>query len=155
MNCLIKEQIAWLNGMQQLRSHLLDILTDANLTFSLPGNLSLGDLFRQQAEVERSYADSFKTFQQTFEHDTSDPALATDVAKLKAYFQTVDADLVAALEALFEEDLERSIERGFPITVRMQFGVYYQALLIFFGKVSIYYRAMPLTLPEKWKDWFG
>src|SRR4051812_29464534 len=115
MNSLIKEQSMWLNGTYRLRTHLLDMLRNAALAFSLPGNMPLGELFRQQAEVERSYANSFRTFQQTFEQG-SDPALATSVAAVKACFQAVDADLGAALEGLSEEDLERTIERGFPIS---------------------------------------
>ena len=155
MNSLMTEQSEWLSGMHGLRSQLLDVLSDADLGFSLPGNPTLGEMFREEAEIERSYADSFKTFTQTFESGTSDPALATGVEPLKAYYQTVDADLIAALTAMSEADLDRNIERGFSLSVRSQLQVYFQAVLIFFGKATVCYRAMGKPLPENWKAWIG
>ena len=67
MNSLMTEQGEWLKGTHGLRAQLLGVLTDADLKFSLPGNPTLGEMFREEAEIERSYADSFKTFKQTFE----------------------------------------------------------------------------------------
>lgn len=155
VNSLMTEQGNWLTGMHGLRSQLLDVLTDADLGFSLPGNSTLGEMFREEAEIERSYADSFRTFTQTFESGTSDPALATHLDQLKAYYQTVDADLISTLEAMSEADLDRNIERGSSMSVRLQLAVYFQAMLIFFGKATIYYRAMGKPLPEQWKAWIG
>ncbi|HVU14798.1 MAG TPA: DinB family protein [Phototrophicaceae bacterium] len=155
MNSLMTEQGEWLKAMHSLRTQLLDVLTDADLRFSLPGNPTLGETFREQAEVERSYADSFKTFKQTFDVGTSDPALATDLAKLKDYFKSVDADLISNIDALSEDDIKKNIERNFPLDAKTQVAVYTQAVLIFFGKITIYYRAMPKPLPENWKAWIG
>ncbi len=155
MNSLMTEQGEWLKAMHGLRTQLLDVLTDADLRFSLPGNPTLGETFREEAEVERSYADSFKTFKQTFDVGTSDPALATDLAKLKDYFKSVDADLISNIDALSEDDIKKNIERNFPLDAKTQAAVYTQAVLIFFGKISIYYRAMPKPLPENWKAWIG
>ncbi len=155
MNSLMTEQGEWLKAMHGLRGQLLDALTDADLRFSLPGNLTLGETFREEAEIERSYADSFKTFKQAFELGTSDPALATDLAKLKAYFKSVDTDLMANIDALSEDDIKKNIERSFSLDAKMQVAVYIQAVLIFFGKITVYYRAMPKPLPENWKAWIG
>src|SRR5579871_6112412 len=156
MNSLMTEQGDWVKGMHSLRASLLDVLTDADLKFSLPGNATLGETFREEAEIEQSYADSFKTFKQTFETGKSDPALATDLAKLKAYFQQVDADLDAALNGLSEDDIKKNIERnGFSLDAKTQLSVYTQAVLIFFGKATIYYRAIPKQLPDNWKAWIG
>jgi hypothetical protein len=149
------EQGEWLRGMHGLRGQLLDGLTDADLGFSLPGNPTLGEMFREEAEIERSYADSFKSFTQTFEQGKSDPALATRLDQLKAHYQALDADLDGTLEALSEADIERNIERGSSLSVRSQLQVYFQAVLIFFGKATIYYRAMGKPLPENWKEWIG
>lgn len=155
MNSLMTEQGEWLRGMHGLRGQLLDGLTDADLGFSLPGNPTLGEMFREEAEIERSYADSFKSFTQTFEQGKSDPALATRLDQLKAHYQALDADLDGTLEALSEADIERNIERGSSLSVRSQLQVYFQAVLIFFGKATIYYRAMGKPLPENWKEWIG
>lgn len=155
MNSLMTEQGEWLTGMHGLRSQLLNVLTDADLGFSLPGNPTLGEMFREEAEIERSYADSFKTFAQTFESGTSDSALATNLDQLTAYYQAVDADLIATLTAMPEADLDRNIERGSSAPVRFQLQIYFQAVLIFFGKATIYFRAMGKPLPEQWKAWIG
>ncbi len=126
-----------------------------DLGFSLPGNPTLGEIFREEAEIERSYADSFKTFKQTFESGKSDPALATNIDQLKAQFQLIDTDLDGTLETLSEADIERTIERGAAYPVPTQLQIYFQTVLIFFGKVTIYYRAMDKPLPENWKAWIG
>ncbi len=156
MNSLVTETGEILRGTRDLRTQLIGVLTDADLSFSLPGNPTLGELIREDAETERIYADAFKTFKQTFEYGTSDPALATSVDKLKAYFQAVDADMDAALEALSEDDIKsKTIDRGWGAPLRMNLDFYLQAVLIFFGKATIYYRAAGKPLPEQWKAWIG
>lgn len=155
MNSLISEQGDWLRGMHLLRNQLLEVLTTADLGFSLPGNPTLGEEFRREAEIERSYADSFKSFQQDFASSKSDPALATDLDKLKAYFQAVDADLMGTLEGFSENDLGQMIDRGSSYPVTMQVQIYLQAVLIFFGKATVYYRAAGKTLPDQWAEWIG
>ena len=156
MNSLMTEQGDILRATDGLRAGLLDALTDADLRFGLPGNPTLGELFREQAEVERAYADGFKTFRQAFEHGQSDSALATSVGALKAYFAALDAERNAALEALSEDDLQsRPVDRGWPAPVSLNLAFYVQAVLIFFGKATIYYRAMSKPLPKDWKAWTG
>lgn len=156
MNSLITETRDILTGTQGLRAELLSVLTDADLSFTLPGNPTLGELLREDAETERLYADAFKTFKLKFEYGFSDPALATSIEKLRAYFQAVDADLIAALEALSDEDVQsRTIDRGWGVPLRMNLDFYVQAVLIFFGKATIYFRAAGKPLPEQWKAWIG
>jgi len=154
-NSLMTEQGEWVKAMHGLRTQMLDVLSDADLKFSLPGNSTLGEMYREEAEIERSYADSFKTFTQKFEYGKSDPALATDLTKLKAHFTALDADLDSTLEGLSEDEINKNIERGFPLTAKTQLAVYTQAVLIFFGKATVYYRAMSKPLPDHWKEWIG
>jgi hypothetical protein len=156
MNSLMTEVGDILRSTQDLRNQLLSGLTDADLRFSLPGNPTLGELIREDAETERIYADAFKTFRQAFEYGTSDPALATSVDKLRAYFQAIDADMAAALEAFSEDDIKtRTIDRGWATPLRMNLDFYVQAVLIFFGKATIYFRAASKPLPEQWQAWIG
>ncbi len=156
MNSLVTEVGDILKGTRDLRNQLLAGLTDADLAFSLPGNPTLGELWREDAETERAYTDGFKNFKQAFEYGNSDPALAGSVDKLKAYFQALDAEMDAALEALSEDDLKsRTVDRGWATPIRMNLDFYLQAILIFFGKATIYYRALPKPLPEQWKAWIG
>jgi hypothetical protein len=69
---------------------------------------------------------------------------------------------MAALEDLTEEDiagrkiLRTDFEAGyFEPTVADQLDVYREALLIFYGKVSIYLRAIDRPLPPRWQHWIG
>ena len=65
MNRYMTEKWPWIEGTHQMRSQFLDILNDADLTFNPGGqNMTLGALCRQLGEVEHSYAQSLKTFQQ-------------------------------------------------------------------------------------------
>ncbi len=156
MNSLMTETGDILRSMHDLRNQLLAALTDDDLGFTLPGNLTLGELWREDAETERIYTDAFTTFKQAFEYGKSDPALATSVEALKADFQAIDADLEKALSAFSEDELQSgTIDRGWPAPLRMNLDFYVQAVLIFFGKATIYYRAIPRPLPEQWKAWIG
>src|SRR5664279_3749833 len=139
MTSFMSEQdLQLLHGMNGLHNQLLEGLTDADLAFSLPGNPTLGEMFRENGEIEGLYTESFKTFKQEFVYGTSDPAVATSAAKLRAWFQQLDAEMDAALGALTDQDETRTLERtGFPLPPRRQLEIYYQAVLIFFGKLSI------------------
>ena len=44
-----------------LRHQLLDVLTDDDLAFALPGNPALGELCRQAGQLQHIYIDSFRT----------------------------------------------------------------------------------------------
>ncbi len=156
MSTLLTQPMEWLTGTHDLRDQLLASLNDDDLRFNLPNNPTLGELWREYAETERAYTDGFKTFKQSFDYGKSDPVLATSVNALKAYFSALDTELKAALEAITDEDVEaRTIDRGWGAPVRMNFDFYLQAILIFYGKVTIYYRAMQHPLPEQWKAWIG
>jgi hypothetical protein len=68
---------------------------------------------------------------------------------------------MTALEALSTDDMGRRIERldfeeGYfsPLPTE-QFDVYREALLIFYGKVSVYLRALSKPFPERWRSWIG
>ncbi|MBA3825974.1 MAG: hypothetical protein H0X24_19005 [Ktedonobacterales bacterium] len=58
--------------------------------------------------------------------------------------------------AFSDDDLAKTIDRGgFAASVEMQLDVYLQALLIFFGKVTVYFHAMERDLPDGWQDFIG
>jgi hypothetical protein len=80
------------------------------------------------------------------------------VARLSAWFQTLDTGLKAAIEALSEEDLQtRTIDRGdgFTLLPRIQLEIYKEALLIFYGKVSVYLKAIGVPRPQQWQEWIA
>jgi uncharacterized damage-inducible protein DinB len=154
MNRYMQEKWPWIEGTHGMRTRLLDTLSDADLAFNPGGeNVTLGALCREMSEVEYSYIQSLKTFKQDWSYRNTEAGLASSVAQLKVWGQTLDDEMKATVSALSDEDLAKIIERGgeggaFPAPVEMQLDIYLQALLIFFGKVAIYLKAMNRPLPE-------
>ena len=148
---------------QGLRDQLMEILTDEDLGLRLGGETSsLGALCREIGEIEHTYVQSFRTFRQDFSYRNPDPELERSVAALKAWFADLDRDLMAAVEALSEDDIaSRRIVRGdfdqeyFSPLPKVQLDVYREALLIFYGKVTVYLRAIERPPPGQWADWIG
>ena len=63
MNRYMQEKWPWIEGTHGMRSQLIDILSDADLSFSPGGqNMTLGALLREMGETEYSYIQSLKTF---------------------------------------------------------------------------------------------
>ena len=157
MNRYMLEKWSWIEGTQGMRSQLLDILSDADLAFSPGGqNMTLGALCRQMGEIESSYIQSLKTFQQDWSYRNNEADLESSVARLKAWFQTLDDELKATVAAFSDEDLKKTVDRsGFAMPVELQLDVYLQALLIFFGKATIYLKAMNKPLPPQIQEYIG
>jgi hypothetical protein len=148
---------------QSLRDQLMYILGDEDLGRRLGGETrTLGELCREIGEIEHAYVESFRTFRQDFSYRNPDPALEVSVAALKAWFAELDREMMAAVAALSDEDIDtRRIVRGdfdeefFSPLPRIQLDIYREALLIFYGKVSVYLRADGRPLPGQWMDWIG
>jgi uncharacterized damage-inducible protein DinB len=148
---------------QGLRDQLMDILDDEDLVQRLGGEtMSLGALCREIGEIEHAYVESFRTFRQDFTYRNHDPGLEHSVAALKAWYAELDRNLMAAVEDLSEDDIaNRRIIRGdfdedyFSPLAKQQLDVYREALLLFYGKVSVYLRATDRPLPQQWRDWVG
>ena len=157
MNRYMLEKWPWIEGSHGMRSQLLDTLSDADLAFSPGGqNMTLGSLCRQMGEIEHSYIESLKTFQQDWSYRNMEADLESSAARLKAWFQTLDDSLKATVSALSDEDLKKTVDRsGYPMPVELQLDVYLQALLIFFGKATIYFKAMNKALPQQIQEYIG
>ena len=157
MNRYMLEKWSWIDGTHAMRSQLLDILSDADLAFSPGGqNMTLGALCREMGEIEHSYTQSLKTFKQDWSYRNREADLESSVAQLKAWFQTLDDELKATVSAFSDEDLKKTIDRGgYPMPVELQLDVYLQALLIFFGKATIYLKAMNKALPQQIQEYIG
>ncbi|WP_374686839.1 DinB family protein [Promineifilum sp.] len=144
---------------QRLRDHLLAVLIDDDLAFTPGGaNPTLGQLCVEMGETQRAYVGSFRSFEQAFAYGLTDPALAGSVAGLRAWYEQLDADLLAAVEALRDEDIaNRPIDRGhgFLVPANVQLEIYKEALLIFYGKVSVYLKLLGKTPSEQWSDWIA
>ena len=159
MNSIMKEYYPIFEMYQALRNQLMEILSDEDLSYQPGGdNPTLGALCREIGEVEHAYIQSFKTFKQDFSYRNEAPGLENGVEKLSTWFTALDHDLKAAVETLTDEDLKnRMIDRGgnFTLPPQIHLTVYNEALLIFYGKVSVYLKAQGKTLPEQWQEWIG
>ncbi len=165
MNSIVRDHLpaTYFAEYQLLRNQLTDLLADDDLAFRPgPGTASLGELCREIGDIESSYVEAFRTFRQSFDWRNPDPLMERSVAALKAWYADLDRDLLAALEALTEDDIaNRRIKRGdfdvddFSPLAAQELDIYREALLIFYGKVSIYLRAMGRELPRHWQAWIG
>ena len=157
MNSLMQQQGQLLTMTLALRDQLLDLVSDEDLGFSVSGNPTLGALCKELGEYEHMYAESFTTcaFDGSYRHP--DAALASSVSALKTWFAELDGSLRAALEAIPEADLYgKMVQRpGFELPLAAQYHVFRECLLIFYGKVMVYLRAMNKPLPEQWVQWIG
>lgn len=148
---------------QRLRTQLLDELVDADLEVRLGGQSeSLGSLCREIGEIEHSYVESFRTFRQDFGYRNPDPRLEQSVSAIRAWFDELDRDLIAAVASLADDDIEhRRIVRSdfdeafFAPDAKVQLDTYREALLIFYGKVSVYLKVMRKPRSQEWRDWIG
>ncbi len=161
MNSLVRVHMpaTFFSEYQVLRDELLEILTDDDLGIRVGGtSASLGALCREIGEIEHSYVESFRTFRQDFRYRNRDPRLETSVGALASWYVELDRELTAAVAALSEDDIaNRRIVRGsdFSPLPNIQLDIYREALLIFYGKVSVYVRAMGRALPRHWQRWIG
>ena len=157
MNRFMQEKWPWIEGSHGMRTQLLDILSDADLAFNPGGqNMTLGALCREMGEIEHSYVQSLKTFQQDWSYRNKETGLDSSIARLKTWFQTLDDEMKATVSALSDEDLTKTVDRGgFTMPVELQLDVYLQAQLIFFGKATIYFKAMNKALPGHISEYIG
>lgn len=157
MNRYAQEKWPWIEGSHGMRSPLVDMLSDADLAFNPGGqNMKLGALLREMGETEYSYIQSLKTFKQDWSYRNTEAGLESSVAQLKAWYQTLDEEMKAIVSALSDEDLTKTVDRGnFSMSGELQLDVYLQALLIFFGKLTIYLKAMNKPIPQQIQEVIG
>ena len=153
----MQEKWSWIEGTHGMRTQLIDTLNDTDLSFSPGGqNITLGELLREIGEIEYSYIQSLKTFKQDWTYRNTEPGLQHHISQLKAWYQVLDNEMQATISDLSDEDLTKTIDRGgFALSVELQLDVYLQALLIFFGKATIYLKAMSRPLPKQIQEWIG
>lgn len=165
MNSIVREYLAatYFGDYQRLRDELIEILTDEDLGYRVGAtSASLGALCREIGEIERSYVESFRTFRQDFDYRNPDARLESSVVALSSWYAELDSELMTAVEGLSEDDIanRKIIRSDFDVTYfaplpKDQLDVYREALLIFYGKASVYLRAMGRALPGQWQEWIG
>lgn len=156
MNSFVQTYFEMFRGTQGLRGQLMEVLTDEDLAFRPGGDtLTLGALCQEMGEVEQSYINSFKTFKQDWSYRHNDD-VERSVEKLRAWFKALDGELNRVIASLTEAQLDQPIERNrLSVPARSQPHIYEDALFIFYGKASIYLRALGKPLPGVWPEWIG
>ena len=154
-NRLLAEHRELLDDTQSFRPMLLDLLTDDDLAFALPGNPTLGELCREMGEWEHGYIRSFREFRHVWGYHHDDATVETSVTALRAWYEALDADLLTALEALTDDDLATRKVRGEWADLTKEFHLYREALLMFYAKAGVYLRALGKPISEAWLDWMG
>ena len=157
MNRYMTEKWSWIEGSNAMLSQLLETLSDADLAFNPGGrNMTLGALFREMGEIEHSYTQSLKTFKQDWTYRNTEAGLDRSVAGLQKWFQILNDEMKTTVSALSDEDLAKTVDRGgYAMPAEIQLDVYLQALLIFFGKATIYLKTMDRELPKQFQDYIG
>lgn len=157
MNSIIEEQYELFQLYQALREQLMELLGNEDLAYTPGGaNPSLGELCREMGQVQESYVKSFREFHHDWAYEEVDTALERSTARLKEWYTRLDRNLEAAVSALTEEEIQnRTIDRGggFTVSPSVQLEIYKEALLIFYGKVSVYLKAKDKELPKQWRLW--
>jgi uncharacterized damage-inducible protein DinB len=157
MKRFIQERWPWLEEVRDMRSQLLDMLSNADLAFSPGGqNIPLGALVRKMGDLEYSYIQSLKTGVRDLSYHNTETGVESDLTRLKAWFQALDDEMLDTISAFSKEELTKRVDRGgFPSTVEREVDHYGEALLIFFGKATIYLKAMNKTVPESIEHTIG
>lgn len=159
MNQIMKNYWGVFEMYQSIRNQLMDVLTDEDLSFSPGGNtISLGALCHEMGETQASYIDSIKTLKHNYGYTVEPAGHSQTVAQLKAWYARMDAELKEIIAALTDEQIQTAVvDRGpnFTLPLNIQLEVYKEALLIFYGKATIYLKAMEKTLPQQMAEWIG
>lgn len=147
---------------QELKFQLLENLTDEELDTNLGGNSqTLGSLCLEIGEIEHVYIRSFTTFERDFSYRNSEPGLKNSIARLSTWFKQLDNELKEIVNKLPEDEIEsRKIECGDDffkghLSIQRNIDLYRESLLIFYGKASVYLKALGKPLPDQWQDWIG
>ena len=156
MNDLFEEEI---RGHHSMRDHLLSLVSDADLAYKLPGwNPTLGELLVELGDVQGVYTHSFETFSLDWAHRQLPPPAPITVAGLQSWFEQQDVAMKGALDRFTDEELKVDrIDRGhgFIASPFVQHQIYREAVYIFYGKLSVYLKALERDAGEEWAAWVG
>ncbi len=156
MNSIAQQELPLLDQTLNIRHELLETLTDADLTFKIEGNPTLGELLKESLDTEHQYADSFSKDTHDWTLTVTD-ASATSVQSLKEGFSNTEQAFKESFSGLSEEEVQsKIIDRGaFQVPVRVQFHIYREAFLIYCAKITVYLKAMNKPLTPQLKTWVG
>ncbi|MDE2637104.1 MAG: DinB family protein [Chloroflexota bacterium] len=141
-----------------LRDELMASLTDDDLAFRPGGeNPSLGELCRELGETQHAYVQSFKTFEIDFSYRVNDDSYSKSVDKLKSWYAVLDQQLEEELETIDDGDVANIMmdRGGYEVPLPISLDILREALLIFYGKASVYLKMMGKERTQMWRDWIS
>jgi hypothetical protein len=86
------------------------------------------------------------------------PSLVILSSPPQVRLSSYDEELKTAVAALTPDDIQnRTVYRGenFQVSSLINLTIYNEALLIFYGKISVYLKAMSKSIPQQWQEWIG
>lgn len=156
MNNLYDEEI---EGHHSMRDHLLTVLTNTDLGYTLPGtNPTLGGVLIELGTIQGVYSHSLETFTMDWEHMRLPPPQAVTATSLRQWFADQDRVMKSALDRFTDEELrEDRIDRGggFIASPFVQHEIYREAVYIVYGRLSVYLRALERDAGPDWAAWVG
>ena len=156
MNQIEQQFFGLLDMTHGVRDEAIATLGSEDLSFRIEGCPSVGEVLQTLGDVEAMYTRSFETMKMDF--TTQAPGRENIVSGQAAvgWLHGLDGELKAALSALSDDDLAKPIDRGgWEMPAMAQFHTYREAVLISFGKLDCYLRALGKSLPEEWVAWVG
>lgn len=156
MNKLFEEEI---RGHHSMRDLLLTLVSDADLDYKLPGhNPTLGGQIVELGENQGVYTHSFATFELDWTHREIPAPAPLTVEGLQEWFAKQDAAMKAALDRFTDEELRIDrIDRGhgFVASPFVQYEVYREAVYLYYGKLSVYLKALEIDAGPNWAAFVG
>lgn len=156
MNRLFDDEI---RGHHSMRDHLLTVVSDADLSYKLPGlNPTLGEQLIELGDIQGVYTHSFQTGTLEWTHRQLPPPELLTVADLQAWFRDHDDAMKTAMERFTDDELRVDwIDRGggFVASPFVQHEIYREAVYIFYGKLSVYLKALECDAGDEWAVWVG
>ena len=156
MNNLYDEEI---RGHHSMRDHVLTLLSDSDLDYKLPGaNPSLADLLIELGTLQGIYTHSFRTFELDWAHQELPTPEPVTISTLRSWFDTQDDAMKTAMDRFTPDELQIDrIDRGggFIASPFIQHEIYREAVYIFYGKMSVYLKALERDAGDSWTAWVG
>lgn len=141
-----------------LRAELLATLTDEELSFALPGNPTIGAVLEQLAATQQSYIECLRTEVMTWALVEPLWEGHGGVERMTRRFTELDAAFEAVLESISDDvfrDTRIDHGGGYVLPIRGIVHTWVEALVIVYGRLDVYLRAMGRPRSEQWVDWIG
>ena len=108
--------------------------------------------------VQGVYTQSFETLALDWGHRQLPPPAPITIPSLQAWFVVQDDAMRKALSRFTDEQSQvDQIDRGhgFIASPFVQVQIYREAVYIFYGKLSVYLKALERDAGEEWAAWVG